>query len=174
MVALFFDLDGAIHNSQKRLYTLFCELCPENTFSYEEYWNIKRQRITQKQMLQEYYNYDDKQIAIFKTSLLEKVEEEEHMTHDTPVEEIESILEKLYTRHTLYIVTHRQDEIKTLQQIHFLGWNKFFKKIFVTQQKTTKQQLIIENVSITPYDVFIYCCYIILLYQYIYHFLSWQ
>ena len=50
---LFFDLDGTLLNSRKRLYTLFQDLIPESKLSIDEYWDLKRDKIDHKTILME-------------------------------------------------------------------------------------------------------------------------
>ena len=96
MVNIFFDLDGTLINSQQRLYNLFVELCPECKMTYEEYWEIKRQRINQKDFLKKYFNYPDEKCAEIHRLWLEKVEEPERLKQDYLVDGVVEILEKLY------------------------------------------------------------------------------
>ena len=85
MVRFFCDFDGTLIDSQKRLYDLFCELCPESKMSYNEYWKIKRNRITQKDFLRKYFKYDDAKISLFHKLWLQKVEEKKRIESDIPV-----------------------------------------------------------------------------------------
>lgn len=155
MANIFFDLDGTIVNSQGRLYQIFCELCPENKFSYDEYWEIKRTRVTQKEFLQKYFAYSDDKIADFHKKYLAKVEENKYINTDFKVKGIEAVLRKLCQRNCLYVVTNRQNTDKTIAQIDALGWNGLFKKVLVTNQKTTKAELIESEVGVSAEDIFI-------------------
>ena len=130
MPKFFFDLDGTIINSQERLYKLFCELCPENRFSYTEYWEIKRTHCTQKDLLKRYFGYNETQIVNFNIKFKEMVEEE----------------------YRLFIVTNRQNRHLTIQQISRLGWFSLFEKILVTEQKISKEDLILNNITTSSND----------------------
>lgn len=157
---IFFDYDGTLINSQKRIYKLFCELCPENNFSekkftYEEYWEIKRTRINQKDFLKKYFNYSDEQINEFKENWLEKIEEEQRLSEDKLIDNIDKLLEKLALNNNLYLVTNRQFKDLTIKQIKNFGLFDFFDKILITEQRTTKVDLIKNEVNVTPNDVFI-------------------
>ena len=57
MANLFFDFDGTIVDSKVRLYKLFCELCIDNKFSFNDYWELKRESLTQAEILKKYFNY---------------------------------------------------------------------------------------------------------------------
>lgn len=153
MTNIFFDLDGTIINSQKRIYNLFCELCTKNHFSYNEYWQIKRNRINQKDFLKKYFNYSDEKAAEFKKIWLNKIEEEKRLKTDVILEGMEELLKKLSLKYDLYIVTNRQSKKITKKQIENLNINKFFKKIFVTEQKKIKKDII--DIPLNINDIFI-------------------
>lgn len=155
MAKIFFDLDGTIINSQGRLYQLFCELCPENKFTYQEYWDIKRTHVVQKVFLKKYFNYSDDQIISFNKAYLKRVEDTDMMEKDCPVDGIEVVLRQLRQRNTLYIVTNRQDYEKAVQEIDRFGWRDIFEHIWVTEQKDTKIELITRHTNVSPQDVFI-------------------
>ena len=138
---IFFDLDGTLINSQPRLYQLFCDMCPENNFSYEQYCDIKRQRITQSEMLKKYFQYNDEKIAAFHSKWLEEVESPQRMLADTPFDGIPDLLAELSRNNSLYIVTNRQSREKTLEQIERCGWQEYFSEILVTEQKVDKISL---------------------------------
>lgn len=152
---IFFDYDGTLINSKKRMYNLFRELCPENAFTYQEYWKIKRAQINQNDFLKKYFNYSDEQIKIFKKKWMEKIEEEQRMLEDKPFEDINILLGKLAIENTLYIVTNRQSKDLAIEQIKSFSLFDFFDKILVTEQKKTKTTLVRENVNVTSSDVFI-------------------
>ncbi len=155
MAKVFFDLDGTIINSQKRLYMLFCELCPENKFTYQEYWKIKRTHMIQKDFLRKYFNYSDNQIVAFNKSYLKRVEEPDLIAMDCPVDGIEVVLRQMRQKHTLYVVTNRQDYEETVREIDRLAWRDIFEHIWVTEQRNTKAELITRHTTVSPQDVFI-------------------
>ena len=49
---IFFDLDGTLLDVRARLYNLFIELAPETLCSLDEYWEIKRNGISQASFLE--------------------------------------------------------------------------------------------------------------------------
>lgn len=155
MVNIFFDFDGTLVNSQGRLYELFIELCPECKMSYDEYWTIKRTRITQADFLKKYFAYTDEQAEAFHKSWLQKVEEPERIDCDAKVDGADNELQKLAEKHTLYLVTNRQSKMKVLEQVHKFGWKDLFADILVTQQKQSKKELIEKNVKVLSQDVLV-------------------
>ena len=138
---IFFDLDGTLINSQPRLYKLFCAMCPENHFTYEQYWDIKRQRVTQAEMLKKYFQYPDDKINSFHAEWLAHVEDPEKMLQDTPFDGVTELLKNLSSRHELYIVTNRQSYEKTYEQIKLCGWESLITEVLVTEQKQNKTAL---------------------------------
>ena len=152
---VFFDLDGTLINSQHRLYNLFIELCPDCKMSYEQYWKIKRQRITQKEFLKKYFEYSDEQYEKFHKIWLDEVEKEERLNQDFLYDGISKVLKNLSKSHKLFIVTNRQSKELTVKETHDLGINEYFCDILVTEQKKTKIELIKENVEYTSQDVMI-------------------
>ena len=155
MVNIFFDFDGTLINSQHRLYNLFIEFCPECKMTYEEYWEIKRQRINQKDFLKKYFSYSDERCGEVHRLWLEKVEEPERLKQDFLNEGIEEELKNLYKKYNLYIVTNRQSKELTIKETETLGIKKYFKEILVTEQKKTKEELIRENIKFSSEDILI-------------------
>ena len=126
MVNIFFDLDGTLINSQQRLYNLFVELCPECKMTYEEYWEIKRQRINQKDFLKKYFNYSDEKCKEFHKLWLEKVEESERLDEDFLVDGVEDLLNKLSQKYRLYLVTNRQSKSLLIYELERLKIKNYF------------------------------------------------
>ena len=138
---LFFDLDGTLIDSLPRMFRLFCEMCPECTFSCGEYGGIKRQRMTQAQVLKNYFHYDDVRIAAFHKKWLEKIEEPERMLEDRPFPGITELLTELSCGRDLYIITNRQSAPETREQIRRMGWERLLTALLVTEQKLDKTAL---------------------------------
>ncbi|MBQ8630090.1 MAG: HAD family hydrolase [Alphaproteobacteria bacterium] len=155
MAKIFFDFDGTLINSQRRLYDLFCELCPESQMSYDDYWKIKRNRINQKDFLKKYFAYDDERIREFHRLWLQKIEEEERIAKDSPIKEMNDVLIRLNRTHQLYLITNRQDSSKVFRQLEQFGWKHLFKEVLVTRQKKSKQNLIKQTGCILPGDIFV-------------------
>ena len=152
MANIFFDLDGTLINSQQRLYNLFIELCPECKMSYEEYWKIKRGRISQKEFLEKYFHYPIERYKTFHKLWLERIEEAERLRQDFPEKGMFDVLKELSKKHLLYIVTNRQSEELTLKELNDLNIRHFFCGVLVTEQKKTKSQMIKENVKYSSKD----------------------
>lgn len=145
---IIFDLDGTLVNSQRRLYNLFTELTETNEFSYERYWSIKRERITQRDFLIKYFDYSEDQLAAFRGRWRQTVEEEERvLSEDFPVEGIQSVIASLSKNNELYIVTNRQKTDLAAKEVDFLFGKCYFEKVLATEQKVSKIDLIRRNIS---------------------------
>lgn len=155
MINIFFDLDGTLINSQRRLYNLFIELCPECKMTYEEYWLIKRNRISQKKFLKKYFDYDEKSCVEFHKKWLEKIEEPERLKLDVVVDGIIEVLGKLSKKYNLYLVTNRQSTANTIYEIEQLKIKHFFRDVIVTNQKNSKAELIKKIIDTDHRDIFI-------------------
>ncbi len=155
MTHIFFDLDGTLINSQNRLYELFCELCPECTLTYSEYWEIKRKSISQKKMLKTYYNYTDEKIETFHNLWIKLIEDPSRLKKDFPVPGIENILYNFIKKYTLHIITNRQNDILTKNQIYNFGWKNIFSDILITNQKRSKKEIINKYYHVNQNDILI-------------------
>jgi len=152
---IFFDLDGTLVDSRWRLYNLFVELTTQNKFDFNNYWEIKRQRTTQADMLYNYFNYSDAEINKFKKMWLSKIEDKERLKQDVPFPKSKELLEILFKKYNLYVVTNRQKEHLAIEQIRLYGWLNYITKVLVTKQKKSKFELVKEFVKVNKDDVFI-------------------
>ena len=152
---IFFDLDGTLIDSKKRQYQLFSELAPESVFSFNDYWTIKRKRISQRELLLRYFNYSENKIEEFKNSWMKKIEDVERLKLDTPFPGVENLLNILSTSKSLYIVTARQSYDFVEVQLKEYGWLGYFDKILVTKQKESKASLVLRNTSVYPDNLFV-------------------
>lgn len=154
---IFFDLDGTLLDSQKRVYLLFQHLIPASTFSFEEYWDLKRNKINHQKILAAHFNYSDNAIKLFEQNWMDLIEADEWLFLDRPLEGVTDLLKKLAVSNHLYIVTARQFKAKVFKQMDNFGWENVFKDVLVTEQKKEKFDLIKENseIVLTKKDIFI-------------------
>lgn len=138
-----FDLDGTLINALPRLYNLFKFLVPECNYTFEEYWNLKRNKIGHVQILAEYMNYDTGRLGDFDRKWMSLIEDEDWLSYDQPFEGVTEYLEKLKAAgKLLYIITARQHKDRVLNQITSFGWGELFEEVLVTEQKREKSQMI--------------------------------
>jgi phosphoglycolate phosphatase len=152
---IFFDLDGTLIDSKLRLYNLFKHLVPVTTYSYEEYWNLKSNKINHQQILVSNYNYTAQQFDDFEKSWLQEIEKKEWLAFDKPFDGITEMFSELSKQHHLYIVTARQSENEAIAQIAEFGWTPYIRKILVTKQKANKVDLIKKTIFVEPLDWFV-------------------
>lgn len=139
---IFFDLDGTILDSRKRLYVLFQQLVEKSVLSFDDYWNLKRNKIRHEQILKEYFEYSDKKITDFENIWMNKIESPQLLALDEPFKNIEYCLNELKIKNALYLVTARQFRERAFSQLENLGLIDYFEEILVTEQKYEKASLI--------------------------------
>jgi phosphoglycolate phosphatase len=149
---LFFDLDGTLINSQKRLYALFQFIVPKSNLSFDEYWLLKRNKVNHQEILTEQFNYSSDDYTKFENLWMQEIELEKWLILDSPFEGVTDFLNSLTKKNSLYLVTARQSKDMVYKQIADFGWESFFTKILVTERKFDKFQLISQNCHIQSTD----------------------
>jgi phosphoglycolate phosphatase len=149
---IFFDLDGTILDSKPRLYNLFQYLVPESNFSFEMYWELKQDKVTHREILTKYFGYSEVEVSLFTREWMLLIESPKWLSYDKPFPGVKDLLESLRRRYDLFIVTARQFELITRDQIRDAGLAGLFSDILVTQQKTEKECLIKANFELTKSD----------------------
>ena len=140
---IFFDLDGTLIDSRLRLYNLFQELVPQSKFSFNEYWQLKRDNINHAKILNQCFNFQDDEIDLFESVWMKLIEGEELLKLDKPFDGVSRYLISLKSKgFNLFLVTARQFKVSVLQQITNFGWLNIFKNVLVTEQKYNKADLI--------------------------------
>lgn len=149
---VFFDLDGTLIDSRLRLYQLFQDLVSNSNLSFSDYWDLKRNKINHKKILTTSFGYTEKDLLIFEDKWMKKIEHEKYLELDTPFLNTTSFLNELASSHKLFVITARQFEKSTLNQIIKFGWENIFSMVLVTKQRKDKYSLIKDNVALTPND----------------------
>jgi len=133
-----------------RLFVLFNDLVKDVNFSFDQYWTLKFARLSNEDILRNYFSYSQKDINIFQEQWMSLVEDEFYLSYDKPISGMASFLDKIGKRADLYVCTARQSRWKAIRQLGELGFDTFFKKILVTEHIHTKENIIassIENLS---------------------------
>jgi phosphoglycolate phosphatase len=149
---IFFDLDGTLIDSRKRLYELFQHLVPASVLTYEGYWELKKQGIGHKEILTTQFNYSTENFNSFEKEWMSKIELDEWLDFDRPFDGVFDYLTMLKKDHRLFLVTARQSEETALKQIEKYGWTGVFEKVLVTSQKVEKHLLIAKSANVTNHD----------------------
>lgn len=137
-----FDLDGTLICSKKRLYSLFCFLVGGNQLTFEQYWHLKFFGKTNQQILIDVFGYSNVMIEKFIAEWMTLIESEYYLKMDTIIAGVPDLLSFLKKEHALFLCTARQSTEKTNEQLENLSIAKFFEKVFVTNQSTTKERLL--------------------------------
>ena len=102
------------------------------------------------------FGYDEREIRDFERRWLELIETEEYLNKDTVYSGVAEALNRLKRKNVLYLATARQSVETTIAELKRLGLFDFFNDVFVTEHKTTKEELIRRHVaSLSPDDVFV-------------------
>jgi phosphoglycolate phosphatase len=149
---IFFDLDGTLLDSKQRLYELFQILVPQSIFTFETYWDLKQDKVSHRELLTKYFGYTESEISKFTSEWMDLIESSEWLERDTLFCGVKPFLDKLKEKSELYVVTARQFEDRTINQIENLGLNNIFTDVLVTLQKNEKSDLIKKYTSVTAKD----------------------
>lgn len=139
---IFFDLDGTLIDSSKRLYLLFQSLVPVSGFTYDDYWALKKEQIDHNSILINKFNYDNDQVAEFEKEWMLKIEDDNWLKLDEPFKGVTEMLKVLSIKHSLYIITNRQYNKPVYDQIDSFGWTTLLKYVFITNQAMDKSTII--------------------------------
>ncbi|AHM61780.1 haloacid dehalogenase domain-containing protein hydrolase [Flammeovirgaceae bacterium 311] len=111
--------------------------------SFDEYWQLKRNKVNHETILKQQFNYQSGEIDVFNVRWMELIEENNWLKLDMPFEGVKEHLASLKDRgHHLYLVTARQFKDRAINQISNFGWFDLFDDYLVTEQKYDKADLI--------------------------------
>ena len=137
-----FDLDGTLIDSSKRMFLLFKDLIKDCSWSYEEYWYLKRTKHNHRYLIDKYFcNYD---YNSFNDIWMSRIEERELLEYDCLYSDTINVLDELSKDNSLFLLTARQRKDNLLWQLQKLGILRFFESIYLTENKTSKDSLIKE------------------------------
>ncbi len=142
---IIFDLDGTLICSKKRLYELFCDLTKSRELSFSGYWEFKFRGYSNQDILKNEFDYPEEKINRFITLWMDKIEDSYYLEMDTVIEGLLEFLEKISINNQLYICTARQSVVQVKAQLKSLTILEFFEEIFVTEQRFTKTELLLNS-----------------------------
>ena len=153
---IIFDLDGTLICSKKRLHELFCDLANNRNLSFSDYWDFKFSGYSNQDILKNKFGYSEEKINRFVTLWMDKIEENYYLEMDAPVAGLQSFLEKINVNNQLYICTARQSATQVKNQLKKLSISEFFEEVFVTEQRFTKTELLLNSgVTFSENDWFV-------------------
>jgi len=133
-------LDGTIIDAGNRLYALFAELAPDSRLSFDEYWNLKRNKIDHKAILFDRCSNADFQA--FEQKWLSEIESPRMLAHDRLYDGALQLLENLSKCNEIFAITARQSRKLLSEELKKLGIYGFFKDILITEHKCSKEALL--------------------------------
>jgi phosphoglycolate phosphatase len=142
---IIFDLDGTLICSKRRLHELFCFLSGSNKLSFAQYWKLKHSGLTNQQILIDMFEYSKADVLHFVDNWMVLIESDQYLKFDTIDQRIPEFLSEMNKKHDLYLCTARQSVTQTNKQIRTFSINQYFKQIFVTEQKFSKEQILINS-----------------------------
>lgn len=140
-----FDLDGTLICSKKRLHELFCDLVGNRDLSFDSYWQLKFDGNSNQDILKNQFSYSDEKVDVFVADWMSKIETDYYLAMDSPIEGLHGFLQKISEKNELYICTARQSITQVMKQLRNLGILDFFCDVFVTEQKYSKIELLING-----------------------------
>ena len=142
-----FDLDGTLLDARRRLYFLFQELAPASPLSFDEYWNLKRRKISNETILVQRLLFEPPAVETFVARWMELIESQRYLSLDTALPGLGDKLATLSGRAKLYVCTARQFREPVLEQLASLGLSRHFTEVFVTQGRSEKEALIRAGIA---------------------------
>lgn len=145
---IIFDLDGTLIDSRLRLYRLIKDLVPNLSLSFEQYWAMKRNKISNESILRSELNFTQTEINDFVKEWMELIEAPNYLQFDSVFSGLHLALEGLHSKADLFICTDRQLSEPVLNQLESLNLSNFFKKTLVTKKEQAKESLIMDNLGV--------------------------
>jgi phosphoglycolate phosphatase len=142
---IIFDFDGTILNSTLRLYTLFIDITKFSDLTYEKYWSLKRNGISNLAILAS-YKIDGIFIDQFTETWMNQIESNYYLEMDELYADVFLTINDLHIKGcNLILCTARQKPEGVLKQLDKFKITDFFHSVIVTEQKHSKSELFDKN-----------------------------
>lgn len=142
---IIFDLDGTLICSKKRLHELFCDSVGNRELSFDTYWDLKFNYNSHQDILRNRFDYSDQDVDTFIVDWMKKIETDYYLAMDTPILGVQDFLSQIKVENQLYVCTARQSIAQVKKQLKKFNILDLFDDIFVTEQKYTKADLLIDS-----------------------------
>ena len=154
---IFFDLDGTVIDSQKRLFKLFCDITGQKFLDFDDYWELKRALYGHNYILANYLGFKEKEVLSFNKAWMEQIEKYRYLELDKLFPFTNSFLKNLVANNiNIHIVTARQSRYMATKQLNDLGISKYFKTILVTEALVSKESLVkTSGIVLSEKDIFV-------------------
>jgi phosphoglycolate phosphatase len=147
MRTIIFDFDGTILDSTLRLYTLFINITKCSDLTYEKYWNLKRNGISNLEILTSFqiHNLSNHQ---FTETWMNQIESDYYLEMDELYADVFHTIKDLHQNgDNLILCTARQQPEGVFKQLDKFKIKEFFDSVLVTEQKYSKAELFDNNHS---------------------------
>jgi|TARA_B110000259_G_scaffold33038_1_gene36428 phosphoglycolate phosphatase len=151
-VNLIFDLDGTLIDARLRLYRLFQELVPQSNLTYERYWALKQEKVSNQNLLVTKFAFDSAAIEVFIANWMDRIEAPEFLSLDKNFPGMHQALKKMRKQAKLHVCTARQAKQPVYYQLERLGLLHYFDSIMVTEQNRGKEELVAKVPNLERHD----------------------
>jgi phosphoglycolate phosphatase len=142
---IIFDFDGTLLDSTLRLYTLFIDITKFSDLTYEKYWSLKRNGISNLAILAS-YKIDGISNDQFTETWMNQIESNYYLEMDELYADVFLKINDLHIKGcTLILCTARQKPEGVLKQLDKFKIKEFFNSVIVTEQKHSKSELFDKN-----------------------------
>ena len=145
MKTIIFDFDGTLLDSTLRLYTLFRDITKFSDLTYEKYWSLKRNGMSNLEILSSYKiaGISNDQ---FTEAWMNQIESNYYLEMDELYSDVFLTINDLHIKGcNLILCTARQKLEGVLKQLDKFKIKDLFNSVIVTQQKCSKTELFDEN-----------------------------
>lgn len=136
-MAIFFDLDGPILDVSEKYYRVYSDILSQNGFkvlSKTEYWNAKRRKISEIEILQKSSAEPLIEIYLYERKIL--IESDSYLIYDKLQDGALHVLETLCKKHKLILVTLRTYPEQLHKQLSYLNIKKYFVTVLSSGEET--------------------------------------
>lgn len=146
MKTIIFDFDGTILNSTLRLYTLFIDITKISGLTYDKYWGLKRNGISNLTILASYKINGISNDHQFTETWMNQIESNYYLEMDELYADVFLTINDLHIKgYKLILCTARQKPECVFNQLDKFKIKDFFDSVLVTEQKYSKSELIDKN-----------------------------
>lgn len=153
---MIFDLDGTLVDASDRMFMLFCELVPKCHLTKDEYWALKRDKVSHREILMSRYGYTTDDFMRFERQWMDEIESPKSIARDRMLPCVAGLLPKLKSfGFDLYVVTARQDPVAAEAEVKAGGIGAFLDGVLATGPDRDKRRALAPLAPFSRRDVFV-------------------